>query len=276
MGAEHVIITGRSGAGVSTTAVNLSAALADEGYRVAHVGYDERHLSTALLRGASPLEACGAAGGDACPLCSIGYREILCVETGNGDPTDAAASARADQRRHELIDRHRPDLVVHDLSGEPAAVLPRLRALDGPMRLYVVTSADVAAIATLNAFLAEASEASWLAKRLGGVIANNLAGPFFESIVADFVRESGARLVANVPRSIMVSFGEYLGTTIIDAASRSHVSYVYRKLARTVTDGDSPGGQKALGTAAFEAWLHKWSDIIAELDTGLVRDGAAI
>ena len=84
MAAEHLVITGRSGAGVSTTAVNLSAALAEQGYRVAHLGYDRRRISTGLLRGRAPLKAaCGNGCKEPCSdtkiHCALGFQDILCI-----------------------------------------------------------------------------------------------------------------------------------------------------------------------------------------------------
>jgi nitrogenase iron protein NifH len=277
---ERIVITGRSGAGVSTTAVNLSAALAEQGYRVAHIGYDRRRISTGLLRGSAPLQvACGEACKDGCddpkPQCALGFGGILCIECGvEGEADIAPQFAGAGCR--ELMARFRPDFVVHDVAGEPDTVLPFLRSENEPARVLVVASADFAALTTLNQFQATVAGAAEPSRRFGGVVANNISGPFFESLVEDFTREAGAKVFASVPRSLLVSAGAYGGQTVIESAPQSHISSVYRKLARLVALDLPVGTPRSLDGPAFSVWLQKWSDITEELECGLVRDGAAI
>jgi nitrogenase iron protein NifH len=277
---EHIVITGRSGAGVSTTAVNLSAALTEQGYRVAHLGYDRRRISTGLLRGSAPLQAaCGNACKEACDdkklHCALGFGDILCIECGVDGEADIAPQFAA-VRCTELMARFRPDFVVHDISGEPDTVLPFLRNENEATRIFVVASADFAALTTLNLFLATFAGAGDQGRRFGGVVANNISGPFYESLVEDFTREAGAKAFASVPRSLLVSAGEYGSQTVIESAPQSHISSVYRKLARLVALDLPVGTPRSLDAGAFAVWLQKWSDITEELECGLVRDGAAI
>lgn len=280
MATEHLVITGRSGAGVSTTAVNLSAAIAEQGYRVAHLGYDRRRVSTQLLRGQSPLKAaCGNACQQPCSdtrfHCAVGVHDILCIECGADGASDLSPEFKV-LRGMELMERFRPDFVVHDIAGEPETVLPFLRSEDGPIRLFVVTPADFAALTTLNLFLGAVASRSSFGIRFGGVIANNVAGPFFETLVADFAREAGTQPLVSIPRSLMVSVGEYNCLTVLESAPQSHLSSVYRKLARITVQGVEAAVPRALDPEAFAAWQHKWGEITAELESGMVRDGAAI
>jgi len=280
MSTEHLVITGRSGAGVSTTAVNLSAALAEQGYRVAHLGYDRHRISTGLLRGRAPLaaacvNACKEACNDTKIHCAIGFQNILCIECGVDDEADIAPEFDV-VRRMELMARFRPDFVVHDISGGPESVLPFLRSEGEPARLFVVTSDDFAALTTLNLFLGAFSSKSPDDSMFGGVIANNISGPFFESLVDDFTRGAGTKPIVSVPHSLMVSVGEYGSQTVIESAPGSHLSSVYRKLARLVVQGLGVGTPHSLDAATFAAWLRKWSEITQELESGMVQDGAAI
>lgn len=274
MGTEHLIITGRSGTGVTTIAVNLSAALAEAGHRVAHVGHDPRRVGTARLRGENLLVACADDCTGVRPACALGFRDILCIECGTTEEETQTDFRRL--CRLQTITRFAPDYVVHDLSGEPGTVLPYLAKGLAPWRLIIVTSGDVAAIGTLNAFIASIAPSHNESGRFGGVIANNLAGPFFESLVADYISESGARLLGNVPRSLLVSVSEYYGKSLIEAAPESHNSFSYRKLARVVTQELESAVPRSLDEDTFAEWLRKWGEIINELETGLIRDGAAI
>lgn len=272
---EHIVIAGRSGVGNTTTAVNISAALAEEGYRVAHVGYDPRRLSTAPLRGQGKLVACGAGCLKGGAACLVGYRGVLCVEAGNGDEEEGeAVLGRLCQ--FEEIARHRLDYVIHDISGGSETVLSFLSETDEPWRLFVVTSADIASIHTLNDFIARFNGLKAGKGRFGGVIANNLSGPFFESVVGDFIRETGAHLVANIPRSMMISVGEFCTLPLVEVAPLGHVTAVYRKIARTVADGKDARIPSHLDDRALAEWYRRWREIIDELESGIVRDGAAI
>lgn len=280
MAAEHLVVTGRSGAGVSTTAVNLSAAIAEQGYRVAHLGYDRRRISTGSLRGQSPLvPACDSRCHSRCrhekPHCATGYLGILCIECGVEGEEDLAPEFPL-VGRMELIGRFCPDYVVHDISGDPATVLPFLSHEDEPARLFLVTSSDFAAVTTMNLYLAKLEKPRYRTLRFGGIIANNISGAFSETLVQDFAREAGTRPIVSIPHSLMVSVAEYASQSVMESAPRSHLSTVYRKLARIAVQGLAVDVPRKLEPAALAAWQRKWSEITEEFESGLVRDGAAI
>lgn len=279
--AEHIVVTGRSGAGVSTTAVNMSAALAERGYRVAHLGYDRHRISTYLLRGQAPLKAaCGNACQKACNdtkfHCTIGFQDILCIECGDdGEELDTAPEFAA-VGRVELMARFRPDFVVHDIAGEPKTVLPFLRHEGERARVFVVTSASFASLSTLNLYLGEFASGGYKDSQFGGVISNNMSGSFFEALVGDFARQAGTAPIVTVPHSLMISVGEYGSQTVIESAPQSQLSSVYRKLARLAAQGLPVDTPHCLAPDVFAAWQRKWCEIIEELESGMVRDGAAI
>lgn len=275
MAPEHIVIAGRSGVGNSTTAVNISAALVEERYRVAHVGYDPRRLSTAPLRGQGKLVACGEECLRGRAACVVGHGGILCVEAGNGD-VGGGDAVLGSLCHFEEIARHRLDYVIHDISGGPETVLSFLSETDEPWCLFVVTSADIASIHTLNDFIARFNGLKAGKGRFGGVIANNLSGPFFESVVGDFIGETGAHLVANIPRSMMISVGEFCTLPLVEVAPQGHVTAVYRKIARALTQGKEARVPRHLDNGALAEWSRRWREIIEELESGIVRDGAAI
>ena len=280
MTTEHLVVTGRSGAGISTIAVNMSAALAEQGYRVVHLGYDRYRISTDLLRGQAPLKAaCGASCEEGCTEtkfhCAIGFQEILCIECGD-DAESGLVPEFAALRRTELIARFRPDFVVHDIAGEPETVLSFLRNEGEPTRIFVVTSASFASITTLNRFLGALESRVPVGGRFGGVISNNISGSFFEALVDDFTRQAGTKPFVMVPHSLMVSAGEYGSQTVIESAPQSYLSSIYRKLARLVAQGFPVEAPQFLDAGKFARWQRKWCEITEELESGLVRDGAAI
>lgn len=74
----------------------------------------------------------------------------------------------------------------------------------------------------------------------------------------------------------MVSVAEFSNQTVLESAPQSHLSSVYRKLARLAVQGFAAGSPVSLDAAALADWQRKWSEITEELEWGLVRDGAAI
>jgi len=274
MAHEQIIIAGKSGVGRSTIAVNLSAALACEGRRVAHVGHDPDGLSTAPLRGEPPLDGCRetALGRRDC---GVGYRGILCLEAGMADG-DGQRAGLERVGRLEAVAAHRPEFVVHDIPGTPEEVFASLSGWDGPWRLFVVTTADMHALRALNGFIGRTAGPGCSGGRLGGVIANNLTGPFSESMVADFVRKADVTRLITIPRSLLVHVSEFMGLTVLEAAPRSHLAMTFRRMAQSVARNGDLRVARPLTPAGLADWARKWSDIITELETGDVRDGAAI
>jgi len=274
MAYEQIVFAGKSGAGCSTTAVNISAALAEDGYRIVHCGYDCRGISTAPLRG-NPYHPVGdPAGWEGRKKCVVGYRDILCIEAGAGLEDEGADLGEV--CRQEAIIRHHPDFVIHDISGDPETILSFLGQADESWRFYAVTSADFAAMYFLNDFVGRYSARGERCGRFGGIIANNIAGPFFESVIGDFARQMGARLVANIPRSLMVLAGDLCALPLVEVSARSHMAAVYRKLARSVSEGTLFPAPRHMADDVMAAWSQRWREIIAELEGGIVRDGAAI
>lgn len=274
--AEHIVIVGKGGVGKSTTSTNLCAALVEEGKRVALIGYDPRWNSTATLRGESRLRPVQEwHGGAAEPQFALGYRGALCIEAGEltveGETAHSAALAQL-----PLITGYRPDFVIHDVSWEPDASFQLPPASEGVVRLFVVTSADMAAVHVVNELFAWLNTNASVDCRFGGVVINNLSGPFYESIITDYVGKTGTSAVVSVPHSLMVSVSDFYNQTLIESAPCSHNTFVYRRLARLVVGQRVVPRPIALSRVELKEWALKWGDIIAELETGVVRDGSNI
>ena len=273
--AEHLLIVGKRGVGKSTTAANLSAALAEAGQRVVLVGYGSERNSTALLRGnREMLPLRGRKTDDAGPLHAFGFRDTLCIEAGETD--DADEIVRAALLNDSPVSNYRPDLVIHDVPWEPDGSFRVPPATEGVTRIFAVTSSDMAAVHVVNNLF------SWLNTvqsgdcRFGGVVVNNLSGSFYESIIGDYVSQTGTAIVASIPHSLMVSVSDFYSQTLVEAAPLSHNAYVYRRLAQVVTHGTMVPRPSYLSEEALHRWAQKWGDIIHEMENGIVRDGAYI
>lgn len=270
--AEHILIVGKAGVGKSTTAANLGGALAEGGRRVAMIGYDPRWNSTANLRGGSELKPLPAwEGGAAAPLYAAGFKGSLCIEAG-----ELAAEELAPLIHHPSVSAQGAEFIIHDLAWEPGTSFVLPTAIEGVARLYVVTSADMAAIHMVNELFAWLNSISSIDCRFGGVVVNNLTGPFYESIIADFVARTNTSIVANVPHSLMVSVSDFYNQTLIESAPFSHNSYIYRKLARQVSEQTVAPRPMFLDCWELKHWAAKWGEIITELETGVVANGSHI
>ena len=126
---RKIAIYGKGGIGKSTTTSNLSAALAEKGYRVMQVGCDPKADSTKGLMGGrripTVLEQLRLKG-DELRLEDIvfeGYGGVLCVESGGPTPGVGCAGRgiiSAFEKLAELraFEVYRPDVVIYDVLGD--------------------------------------------------------------------------------------------------------------------------------------------------------------
>jgi nitrogenase iron protein NifH len=274
--AEHVVIVGKGGVGKSTTAANLSAALAEAGWRVMLVGYDPRWNSTATLKVSNELEPVPHWNGDLpAPLYATGYKGSLCIEAGELTIEGRVSHAASLLQIPVVID-YQPEFVIHDVSWEPDHSFVMPTATEGVARLIVVTSADMAAIHVVNELFAWLNTLSAADCRFHGVAVNNLTGSFYESMISDFVNQTGTSIIARVPHSLMVSVSDFYNQTLIEAAPYSHNTFVYRNLARRLAEQTTVQRPAALDKDNLKQWVLKWQDIFTEMETGIVRDGSNI
>ncbi|QXE91360.1 ATPase [Geomonas subterranea] len=275
MAGQHLIIVGKSGVGRSTVAANVGAALAETGRRVLLIGYDNHRSSAGNLSGGSELKALPLWGhGEEPPLYAHGYRGALCLEAGGGVAEDEAAQAAL--WAHPLVAAFQPEFVLHDVAWEPCGTFRLPVGIDGVASILAVTSADRCALQAVNGLFGWLNTVAAANARLGGVVANNLTGPLQEAIVSDFAGQTGASVTATIPHSIMVSVSDFYSQTLLESAPFSHVTYAYRKLAKTLVEAATQRRPRQLDDEAMRKWSAKWGDIIAELETGVVNGGLGI
>lgn len=285
---KHIAIYGKGGIGKSTTTSNLSAALAEAGYRVIQIGCDPKSDSTNTLRGGkylpTVLDTLRESGNAKLEDVSIvGFNGVLCIEAGGPVPGVGCAGRGINaavtllQELH-LFEEYKPDYVLYDVLGDVVcggfAVPIREGITD---RVFVVSSSDFMAIyAANNLFKAINKYAPSGGAQLGGIIANGLAAPYSQSIVDDFANRTGTKIVEYISRSLVVSQSELFGKTVIEANPNSPHAALYRNLAKYVVENDETGIPKPLSVNELRDWAREWGDRIYELESGLVKGREAI
>jgi len=253
---RQIALYGKGGIGKSTVASNLSAALAERGYRVMQVGCDPKQDSTTTLMGRflptvlDTLQAhnvsfdvnFGVDGQHAQLIgefVSQGFCDVVCVESGGPKPGVGCAGrgvlvALEFLSKHHVFEKYDIELVIYDVLGDVVC-----GGFAAPMRqgyaeeVYLITSGELMALYAANNI---AKTIQRLAKerknaRIGGLINNrrNVVGEV--DLVEAFARHLGVPVMAHVPRSDEVQLAELEGKTVIEALPDSAQAGVYRALA---------------------------------------------
>jgi nitrogenase iron protein NifH len=285
--AQHIAFYGKGGVGTSTTATNISVALAEAGQRVIQVGFDPERDSTGVLRGDRKIRTIldvVQKSGDAATDDFIvrGFKGVLCMETGLPSPDLACTGHDAlgviqFLKERSYLEKYNPDIVIYDVSGE--AVCGGIAGSllnDIAERIFIVSSADFKSFYTANNFFRNISRHAASGARLGGIIANGLTSPFAETIMADFALKTGTRIAGTIPRSLVVMQSALYNQSVIEAAPLSNHAYIYRRLARQIVEEHETFRPRPLSPEGLKSWARDWGDMILELETGIIGRGGGI
>jgi nitrogenase iron protein NifH len=280
---KHIAIYGKGGIGKSTTTSNISASLAEAGYKVIQIGCDPKSDSTSVLRGNDylPTVLDSMRDGGKVRLEDIsraGYRGVLCIESGGPVPGVGCAGRginAAVTLLQELnhFEEFKPDFVLYDVLGDVVCGGFAVPIRDGITdRAYVVSSSDFMAIyAANNLFKAISKYAPSGGAKLGGIIGNGLSAGYSQSIIEDFVKKTGVTAAGFIPRSLTVSQSELYGKTVIEANPDTEHARLYRALAKTVAENENLVVPNPMGTAELRSWARDWGDKIFKLEQGVVE-----
>ena len=285
---KHIAIYGKGGIGKSTTTSNISAALAEAGYKVIQIGCDPKSDSTNTLRGNNylPTVLDSLREGNKIHLDDIsvkGFGGVLCIESGGPVPgvgcagrgINAAVNVLQELR---LFEEFKPDYVLYDVLGDVVCGGFAVPIRDGITdRAYVVSSSDFMALyAANNLFKAINKYAPTGGAKLGGVIANSMKPGYHREIVDDFVTKTGTSIAGYVNRSLDVQQSELYGKTVIEAKPDSAQADIYRNLAKYIAENENLVVPNPLGAAELRDWARSWGDRIYDIENGVVGVAEAI
>jgi nitrogenase iron protein NifH len=284
---KQIAIYGKGGIGKSTTTSNLSAALADMGYKVMQFGCDPKADSTNTLRDGTYiptiLELLKDKGKvNAREAIYEGYRGVYCVEAGGPSPGVGCAgrgiiTAVQLLKQQKIFEELALDYVIYDVLGDVVCGGFAVPIREGiAQHVFTVTSSDFMAIyAANNLFKGIQKYSNSGGALLGGVIANSVSSGYQKSIVDDFVARTSTQVLQYVPRSITVTQSELAGKTTIEASPDSEQAAVYRELAKRVEAHEKSASPSPLDAQELRAWATAWSDQILAVERGEVRSAGA-
>ena len=246
---RRIAIYGKGGIGKSTTASNLSAALAERGLRVMQIGCDPKADSTKTLMGGRAIPTVlerMREEADSVRLEDIvfeGYGGCLCVESGGPIPGIGCAGRgiiAAFEKLEELeaYGRFAPDVVLYDVLGDVVCGGFAMPIRGGYAdHVLIVTSAEkMALFAASNIAHAVESFGNRGYARLAGLIHNSRNIADEDRHVSEIAGELHTRVLKKIPRHGDIQTAENRGCTVIEALPESPMAAEYRDLADRVLE----------------------------------------
>jgi nitrogenase iron protein NifH len=253
MSTDYLIFFGHPAAGSASVAAHLAAACAEAGRDVLLIDGGAGQTAALVSQGQSVDDTGWISG----------YKGLASRDWGRQSATilGAAIATRTPA----------PELVFIDLADNLDRLQQLLLAgLVG--QVLAVTDAEPASLRAVNR-LWQALENRDVAASL---IGNNLSEPYAGSIVQDFARKTGIGLEGYLPRARAVIRSAFFGETVIEAAPLSHAAYLYRDLAKLLSQPGTPSRPMALDDEEFRDWAADWGDRLYDLGEGYVGYGEGI
>lgn len=269
-----IAVYGKGGIGKSTTVSNISAALADMGYKVMQIGCDPKADSTSSLhsrniqeqmagqqvRMSDPASILNKYGRGGMPtvlelvrehkndftlddMVCEGYGGVICVEAGGPAPGLGCAGRGIIAALEKLKDKgaystYDPDVVIYDVLGDVVC-----GGFSMPMRggyadkVFVITSGENMALhAAANIAVALDGFKDRGYATLGGIILNHRNVRDEDAKVAELASDIGSEVIGELTRSETVTDAEDLGKTVIEAFPESTMAEEYRTLAKKIIE----------------------------------------
>ncbi len=243
---KKIAFYGKGGIGKSTTASNVSAALALSGRRVCQIGCDPKNDSTRLLLGhickETVLDCVRRAEIEeiaATDLVHTGFHGITCVEAGGPEPGVGCAGRGiivALQLLEKLKALPETDLTLYDVLGDVVCGGFAMPIREGyAEEIYIVSSGELMSLYAANNIAKGIRRFAERGRvRLAGIIGNSRNVPGERELLEEFSRKLQTRLVAFIPRDKMVNVAENHKQTVLEYAPDSAQADVYRELAETI------------------------------------------
>ncbi|MDZ7642043.1 MAG: nitrogenase iron protein [Desulfurivibrio sp.] len=247
---RKVAIYGKGGIGKSTTTQNTVAGLAELGRKVMVVGCDPKADSTRLLLGGlaqkSVLDTLREEGEDVDieDIRKLGFGNAWCVESGGPEPGVGCAgrgiitSVNMLESLGAYEESEGLDYAFYDVLGDVVCGGFAMPIRDGKAdEIYIVVSGEMMAMYAANNIckgIVKFAQSGGV--RLGGLICNSRAVDNEASMIDEFAKKLGTRMIFFVPRDNDVQRAEINRKTVIEWKPEAPQSEAYRGLAKAIDD----------------------------------------
>lgn len=245
---KKIAFYGKGGIGKSTTASNVSAALALMGRRVAQIGCDPKNDSTRLLLGhicrETVLDRVRMSDGEDIrkeDIVHTGFAGITCVEAGGPEP-GVGCAGRGIIVALQLLEKMKAlpetDVTLYDVLGDVVCGGFAMPIREGyATEIYIVSSGELMSLYAANNIAKGIRRFAARGKvRLAGIIGNSRNTPGERELLTEFAARLNTRLIAFVPRDKIVNIAENQRKTVLEYAPDAPQAEVYRKLAADIWD----------------------------------------
>ncbi|MBO4798784.1 MAG: AAA family ATPase [Candidatus Methanomethylophilaceae archaeon] len=247
---RRIAIYGKGGIGKSTTASNISDALAESGLKVMQIGCDPKADSTRTLTGTKRTAVLdllkNGTAGSLEDVTAVGSHGVICVECGGPRPGTGCAgrgiiAAFQELERLGAVEYYKPDVIIYDVLGDVVCGGFAMPIRNGYAKdVFVVTSGEMMSLyAAGNIAIAVNDLKKDGYARFGGLIQNSRGVENEDALVDKTAKDLDTRVVFRLPRSPEVQKCEEKGTTVISGSPDSEMASMYRRLARIILESSS-------------------------------------
>lgn len=268
---KKIAFYGKGGIGKSTTAANVSAALAESGHQVCQIGCDPKNDSTRLLLG----RVCSQTVLDMVKqykdevqtkhIVHTGFNGVQCVEAGGPEPGVGCAGRGiivALEKLKALQALPAEAVILYDVLGDVVCGGFAVPIREGyATDIYIVSSGELMSLyAANNIAKGVARYASRGPVRLGGIIGNSRGIVNELALLEEFAKRLNTSLVSYIPRERTVNKAEIHRKTVIEFAPDSPQAAIYRQLASFICENTQLSIPTPMAFAELEELVLKYGD----------------